>query len=163
MTDKVTLERIEKLHPKVRDEAKEIYKEICETLTGDVFCRFAMTLRTIEEQNALYAQGRTAPGKKITNAKGGLSYHNYGLAIDIVLVGKNGISYDVNKDFDDDKIADWQEVVTIFKQYGWEWGGDWNKFTDYPHFQKTFGHTVRRLLELTTKYKSVDENRYVLI
>jgi len=41
-------------------------------------------LRTFEEQDRLYAQGRTVPGKKVTNARGGASLHNYGLAVDAV-------------------------------------------------------------------------------
>lgn len=46
--------------------------------------------RTIAEQNGLYAKGRTAPGLKVTNAKGGDSPHNFGLAVDLCPVGKNG-------------------------------------------------------------------------
>ncbi len=108
-------------------------------------CRFAYTLRTNQEQNDLYAIGRTKPGKKVTNAKGGQSYHNYGMAVDIVLIidGKTA-SWDTKGDFDNDGKSDWQEVVAIFKRYGWEWGGDW-KFTDYPHFQKTFGLSIADL------------------
>ena len=52
-------------------------------------------------------------------------------------------------------------MVTIFKQYGWEWGGDW-KFVDTPHFQKTYGHSIRELLSAYVKGK-VDKNNYVLI
>lgn len=148
MQDKATLERIKLLHPKVRAEALEIYTEISERLTGNAVCRFTQTLRTFAEQDALYAQGRTKPGKKVTNAKGGQSYHNYGLAIDFALiVGSKVLSYDMIKDFDGDGIADWKEVVHIFKSYGWEWGGDWN-FKDYPHFQKTFGYSVRKLFAI---------------
>lgn len=51
--------------------------------------RVAQATRTIAQQNALYAQGRTAPGRIVTNAKGGESYHNYGLAIDVIEI-KNG-------------------------------------------------------------------------
>jgi peptidoglycan L-alanyl-D-glutamate endopeptidase CwlK len=149
--DKATLDRIEKLHPKLKGEALEIYKEINKELTGRAICRFAFTLRTIEEQDALYAQGRTKPGKIVTNAKGGQSYHNYGLAIDIVLLvdkDKNGTfetaSWETNVDFDGDGKADWMEVVKIFKLHGWEWAGDW-KFVDMPHFQKTFGHSIKQL------------------
>ena len=160
--DKVTLERIEQLHPDLRGEVKEIYQEICEALTGRAICRFAYTLRTIKEQNDLYALGRTKPGKIVTNAKGGQSYHNYGLAIDIVLLvdkDKNGTfesaSWQTNVDFDGDGKSDWMEVVKIFKMYGWEWGGDW-KFTDLPHFQKTFGKSIKQLQlsmkELGTNY-----------
>lgn len=160
--DKITIERIKLLHPKLRDEVMNIYAEICEALSGRAICRFAYTLRTFAEQDAIYAQGRTKPGKIVSNAKGGLSMHNYGLAVDIVLIvdGKEA-SWDVKKDFDGDGKADWQEIVTIFKQYGWEWGGDW-KFVDAPHFQKTLGHNVRELLALYNA-KKVDANNYVLI
>lgn len=166
--DQITLDRIKLLHPKVREEAGEIYAEICEALKGRAMCRFAFTLRTIAEQNKLYAQGRTAPGKVVTNAKGGLSYHNYGLAIDIVLiVDTNGdgkydtASWDVKRDFDGDGRADWVEVVQIFKSYGWEAGIDW-KLYDAPHFQKTFGHPVRQLFAMH-QAGNVDRSGYVRI
>lgn len=152
--DPVTLERIKLLHPKVRDEALEIYQEICKALTGRAICRFTFTLRSIAEQNKLFAQGRTAIGKIVTKARGGHSYHNYGLAIDIVLIKDvNGDGnyekavWDTKSDFDGDGKSDWMEVVQIFKEYGWEWGGDW-KFVDAPHFQKTFGYSVRQLLAM---------------
>lgn len=152
--DAVTLERIKLLHPKVRDEALEIYKEICKALTGRAICRFTFTLRTIAEQNKLFAQGRTIVGKIVTKARGGHSYHNYGLAIDIVLIKDvNGDGnydkavWDTKTDFDGDGKSDWMEVVQIFKEYGWQWGGDW-KFYDAPHFQKTFGYSVRQLLAM---------------
>jgi peptidoglycan L-alanyl-D-glutamate endopeptidase CwlK len=161
MTDTKTIEKINLLHPKLRDEAKELYEDICAALSGRAFCRFTHTLRTFAEQDALYAQGRTAKGGIVTSAKGGRSYHNYGLAIDIVIVDGKAASYDVKKDFDGDGKADWMEIVAIFKQYGWEWGGDW-KFYDAPHFQKTYGHSIKTLLDMYNKGK-VDKNNYVLI
>lgn len=168
MKDQKTLERIQLLHPKLRDEAVELYDEILASLTGSAICRFAYTLRTFAEQDALFAQGRSKPGKVVTNAKGGQSYHNYGLAIDIVLIldkDKNGTfetaSWDLKTDFDGDKKADWMEVVQIFKRYGFEWGGDW-KFVDAPHFQKTFGKSIYELRALHTAGK-VDKNGFVLI
>ncbi|MRM95692.1 M15 family peptidase [Riemerella anatipestifer] len=158
--DKITLQRIELLHPKLREEAKAIYKEICEALTGNAICRFTHTLRTFQEQNDLYAIGRTKKGRRVTNAKGGQSYHNYGLAIDIcLLVDKDGNGtyetavWDTKADFDNDKIADWQEIVAIFKRYGWTWGGDW-RFTDPPHFQKTFGKSIADLQGLYNRQKT---------
>lgn len=168
MEDKITLDRINLLHPKLREDALNAYKEILSALTGSAICRFAYTLRTFAEQDALYAQGRLKPGKIVTKAKGGQSYHNYGLAIDIVLLtdtDKNGsfetASWDNKKDFDKDGIADWMEIVAIFKRYGFEWGGDW-KFSDTPHFQKTFGKSINELLDLHKKNK-VDKNGFVLI
>jgi peptidoglycan L-alanyl-D-glutamate endopeptidase CwlK len=166
--DLVTLDRIKLLHPKLREEVSKIYAEICEALSGKAICRFAYTLRTFAEQDELFAQGRTKKGNIVTKAKGGLSYHNYGLALDIVLlVDKDGngtyetASWDLKSDFDGDGKADWMEIVNIFKQYGWSWGGDW-KFVDAPHFEKTFGHSVRDLLALYDA-KKVDANNYVLI
>ena len=168
MIDEKTLERIKLLHPKLRDEATSIYDEIVLALTGKAACRFSYTLRTFAEQDSLYAQGRTKPGTIVTKAKGGQSYHNYGLAIDIVLlVDKDGngtfesASWNIKTDFDGDKKADWQEIVAIFKRYGWEWGGDW-KFIDTPHFQKTFGKSIIDLLQLH-KTNKVDKNGFVLI
>jgi peptidoglycan L-alanyl-D-glutamate endopeptidase CwlK len=168
MKDQKTIERIQLLHPKLRDEALEMYDEIVEALTGSAACRFAYTLRTFAEQDVLYAQGRSKPGKVVTNAKGGQSYHNYGLAIDIVLLvdkDKNGsfetASWDVKTDFDKDAKADWMEVVQIFKRYGYEWGGEW-KFKDDPHFQKSFGKSIYELKALHTAGK-VDKNGFVLI
>lgn len=154
MIDKITLQRIELLHPSLREEVKEMYQEICDALSGRAICRFAYTLRTHKEQDELYAQGRTKPGKIVTNAKGGQSYHNYGLAFDIVLLvdkDKNGTfesaSWETNVDFDGDGKADWMEVVAICKRYGWEWGGDW-RFSDKPHFQKTMGKSIRDLQKM---------------
>lgn len=161
MSDKVTLDRIQLLHPKVRDEVKNIYlNEIIPALSGKAICRFAYTLRTFAEQDALYAQGRTklfdANGKKlgvVTKAKGGQSIHNFGLALDIVLLkDTNGdgtfesASWEDTIDFDKDGRADWMEIVSILKKNGWIWGGDWKSFKDKPHFEKTFGHTWRTLL-----------------
>lgn len=157
--DNITLQRIEKIHPKLRVELKQIYSEISEALTGRAICRFTQVLRTIAEQDALYAQGRTTKGKIVTNAKGGYSYHNFGLSFDFCLIidGKE-VSWDMNKDFDGDKVSDWMEVVSIVKRHGWEWGGDWKSFKDYPHFQKTFGNTTAQL-----RAKAKDKDGYPII
>jgi peptidoglycan L-alanyl-D-glutamate endopeptidase CwlK len=161
MKDEKTLERIKLLHPKLRTEVSLIYDEIVAALSGKAICRFSYTLRTFGEQDALYAQGRTKPGAKVTNAKGGQSYHNYGLAIDIVLLIGNSASWDTKSDFDGDGKSDWQEVVAIFKRHGWEWGGDW-KFLDMPHFQKTLGKSIVDLQKLI-KLNKVDKDGFVLI
>jgi peptidoglycan L-alanyl-D-glutamate endopeptidase CwlK len=150
--DKITLDRIETAHPAVREELKQMYSEMVKALTGRAIVRFAYVLRTYAEQDALFAQGRgNDKRKRVTNARGGRSYHNFGLAFDIVLLvdrDRNGTfesaSWETNVDFDGDGRHDWQEIVTIAKQYGWEWGGDW-RWKDMPHFQKTFGLNVVEL------------------
>ncbi|QWU15630.1 peptidoglycan L-alanyl-D-glutamate endopeptidase CwlK [Paenibacillus sophorae] len=104
-------------------------------------------LRTAAEQEALYAQGRTKPGAVVTNARGGYSYHNYGLAVDFALLlpdGKN-VSWDMLRDGNEDRLTDWEQVVQIAKTLGFEWGGDWSGFRDYPHLQMTFGLALDRL------------------
>lgn len=96
-------------------------------------------LRTIAQQDGLYAQGRTKPGQIVTNARGGYSYHNHGAAIDFALLLPDGVvSWDTKRDGDGDGVADWDEVVSDAKRLGWEWGGDWTSFTDLPHLQMTF-------------------------
>jgi D-alanyl-D-alanine carboxypeptidase/LysM domain len=87
-------------------------------------------LRTWEEQDALFAQGRTAPGKIVTNARGGQSWHNFGLAFDIVVLDSLG-----KADWDTAHPG-WSRAAAIGKSLGLEWGGDWSKFKDLPHFQR---------------------------
>lgn len=157
--DAITLERIKLLHPKIRKEVLDAYTFINNKLLGKgLRLRFAYTFRTIEEQNALFAQGRTrlfdSDGKRlgiVTQAKGGESIHQYGLAFDIVLLmDKDGdtkfesASWNTILDFDKDGEADWMEVTNYLKKIGYVWGGDW-KFKDDPHFEKTFGHTWKTL------------------
>lgn len=104
-------------------------------------------LRTIEEQNGLYAQGRSKPGIIVTNARGGYSFHNFGLAVDFALLMPDGkqVSWDMRRDGDGDKTADWMEVVQEAKALGFEWGGDWTSFKDYPHLQIDFGLSTANL------------------
>lgn len=157
--DTLTIERIRLLHPKIRQEVLNAYSYINHNLLGKyVRLRFSHTFRTFEEQKQLYTLGRSKPGKIITNAKEGLSIHNYGLAFDIVLLidkDRNGlfeaVSWDINADFDGDTIPDWIEIVKHLKKAGWIWGGDWKSLPDYPHFEKTFGHNAKQLL---TKYNN---------
>jgi peptidoglycan LD-endopeptidase CwlK len=90
-------------------------------------------LRTADEQNALYAIGRTVDldKDKVTNARAGESMHNYGLAVDVApyTSGQTGA---INWD---EKTAQFQSMVTALKAQGLAWGGDWDHFKDYDHFQ----------------------------
>ena len=153
--DKVSQDRIDQLHPSIRLDVSNLIEKInTKVLTGRAKVRIAQGLRTFAEQDALYAQGRTKPGKKVTNAKGGQSIHNYGLAVDIVLIldGKTA-SWDEKSDFDRDQQSDWIEVVTEFKRAGFSWGGDWRTFKDMPHFEKTSGLSLKQIQD---KYKRKD-------
>ncbi len=103
-------------------------------------------LRTSEEQDALYAKGRTVQpiGAKyiVTKARGGQSYHNFGLAVDIVILDALG-KCDWNADH-----PGWKAAAAVGKSLGLEWGGDWTGFKDVPHFQYTGNLALNRCREL---------------
>jgi peptidoglycan L-alanyl-D-glutamate endopeptidase CwlK len=101
MRDKISIDRAKQLHPSVRNEVISLITEVEKGFPANIAVRIVQGLRTIEEQNVLYAQGRTKPGNIVTNAKSGSSYHNYGLAIDFaILVDKDGNgTYDERVDY----------------------------------------------------------------
>lgn len=169
MKDKITLQRIEDIHPALLKELRRIYDDVSNSLSGTLGCRFVQVYRTFEEQDALYAQGRTKPGPKVTDAKGGQSYHNYGLAVDFCLINdknKDGkitsdeIIWDRNTDIDKDHVVDWMEVVKIFTQSGWKWGAS---FGDYPHFEKTFGYHWKTLQRMYNDKQFIPGTKYLKI
>lgn len=132
-----------KLHPQV-NEAKNILIE--ETRAKGIEIMITDGHWTEEEQDNLYQQARSESGNIVTIAKGGQSYHNYGLAIDFALKLDNGnVVWDLDRDDNNNGEADWMEVVAIAKDLGFEWGGDWTSFKDYPHLQMDFGLSIREL------------------
>lgn len=86
-------------------------------------------LRTVKEQDELYAKGRTTAGSIVTNAKGTdyKSMHQWGVAFDICRNDGKGAYY--NKD------GWFSKVGAIGKKCGLEWGGSWTSIVDLPHFQ----------------------------
>lgn len=95
------------------------------------------TYRDYESQQSLYNQGRTTPGKIVTNAKPGQSYHNFKCAVDVVpLVNGKPV-------WDDEEL--WKKIGALGKSFGLDWAGDWKSFKEYPHFQYTGGLTLADL------------------
>jgi len=76
------------------------------------------------------------PGSIVTNAQGGESYHNYGLAIDVVEISDGQAIWRADN-------FDW--IGELGKSLRFEWGGDWTRFKDRPHFQMTGGRTIEEL------------------
>jgi peptidoglycan L-alanyl-D-glutamate endopeptidase CwlK len=83
-------------------------------------------LRTYKEQDALYAQGRTQPGAIVTNARGGYSNHNFGIAFDVGVFEGNKYLPDSPK---------YKAVGVLGMDLGLEWGGSWKTIVDQPHFE----------------------------
>lgn len=96
------------------------------------------TYRDNQSQEALYAQGRTKPGVKVTNARAGQSFHNYRCAVDVVPMMNGKPVWNV-------KDPVWQRVGALGKAAGLEWAGDWKRFKEYAHFQYTGGLTLAQL------------------
>ncbi|QUE85604.1 M15 family metallopeptidase [Exiguobacterium alkaliphilum] len=131
------------LHPHVRERSETFVRLAYSCLGLEV--RLTSGYRSEDEQNALYAQGRSEPGQIVTNAKAGQSYHNYGLAVDFVIIHDNRADYDLSSDHNRSGVPDWQELGELGKALGFEWGGDWRDFPDYPHLQMDFGLSIRQL------------------
>ena len=79
-TDERSARMIATLHPEVARVALEFLK-VCHERSLDV--RIISGLRSFAEQDALFEKGRSKPGKIVTNARAGQSWHNYGLAFDV--------------------------------------------------------------------------------
>ncbi|EAD5544927.1 N-acetylmuramoyl-L-alanine amidase family protein [Listeria monocytogenes] len=109
------------------DKTRNVIKKMAKQ--GIYLC-VAQGYRSKTEQNALYAQGRTKPGSIVTNAKGGQSNHNFGVAVDLCLYSSDG-----KKVIWESTTSRWKKVVAAMKAEGFKWGGDWKTFKDYPHFE----------------------------
>lgn len=131
------------LHPVVEERTNQLIQ-----IMADQGIAILITdgFRSVEEQNMLYEQGRTTEGSIVTYAKGGESLHNFGLAVDFALKTESGqVIWDMEFDGNGNGLADWMEVVENAKDLGFEWGGDWIGFEDYPHLQLDFGLSLNEL------------------
>ena len=110
-------------------------------LDGGVLARIISGTRTYAEQDALFRKGRFGnPGPKVTNARGGQSNHNFGVAWDIGIFTASGGYLGEGPGYDEAAAlglpADGGAV---------EWGGDWSSFVDRPHYQLALGLSVTHL------------------
>lgn len=135
------------LLPTVRQMCSHFLNE-CQKKGFDVL--ITSTFRNHASQAALYSIGRTKPGRIVTNAPPGWSWHNWRCAFDVVPLrqGKpvwgtagNGIDTDPTDD-DLDDLELWQRIGEIGEFAGLEWAGRWPRFREYPHFQHTYGRSI---------------------
>jgi|TARA_R110000796_G_scaffold15004_3_gene48407 peptidoglycan L-alanyl-D-glutamate endopeptidase CwlK len=127
----ISSRKLSDLHPLARDKALA-FKRKCKAQGIDVliYC----TLRDNEEQNRLYAKGRTTKGRKVTNARGGQSEHNYGIAWDCVPL-------DGGKAMWGDR-ASYKKMGAIAESLGIDWAGNWKRFKETAHFSFKDGHSL---------------------
>lgn len=131
------MRRIEDLHPVLQNRIAEL-KSLCQK--QGLAIGVGECLRTVPEQDALYAKGRTTAGSIVTNAKGSSysSMHQWGVAFDFYRNDGKGAYYDSDGFF--------AKVGSIGKGIGLEWGGDWKSIADKPHFQlPDWGSSASRL------------------
>jgi len=111
------------LQPQVRPYARALVQKAASI---GITVKVISGLRTYAEQNKLYAQGRTQPGRIVTNARGGFSNHNFGIAFDIGVF--DGARYVPES-------SRYKAVGALGVELGLEWGGNWRTLQDEPHFQ----------------------------
>ena len=121
--DERSEENIATLLPEVRPFARRLVNKAAGV---GITIKVISGLRTYEEQDELYAQGRTKPGNIVTKARGGYSNHNFGIAFDVgVFEGKKWIP----------ESSKYKAVGALGMDLGLEWGGNWKTIQDEPHFQ----------------------------
>lgn len=114
---------IRTLHPKVQPYARALWHSV---RARGIEIEIISGTRTYAEQDALFAQGRTTPGNIVTNAPGGYSNHNFGVAFDVgVFVAGQYVG----------ESPAYNAVGMVGEQMGLTWGGNWHSFEDDPHFE----------------------------
>ena len=126
---------LDELLPMVRTRVDK-FLELCDEHGIDLLV--TSTYRDNYSQEELYAQGRTRPGKVVTNAKPGESWHNYRCAIDVVPLVNGKPNWDGS-----DPI--WETIGELGEKAGLEWAGRWRTFRELAHFQYTGGLTLADL------------------
>ena len=127
-------------HPELQEKASKL---IAECKKQGLIVKLGECFRSVAEQDALYAQGRTTAGSIVTYAKGGSygSMHQWGVAFDVIRNDGKGAYYDNDGWF--------SKVSKVGKALGLEWGGDWTDPVDKPHFQlPQWGSTPTKLKKL---------------
>ena len=132
--------RLQAIIPKLKEECKK----------AGIIISIGECVRTVAEQDALYAKGRTAPGSVVTNCKGTTysSMHQWGVAFDFYLSMDVDGDGQTNDDAFNNAKKHFQKVGAIGKSLGLEWGGEWTSIVDMPHFQlPDWGSTALKLKE----------------
>ena len=135
----ISSRKLDDLEPSTRLRANQLLAA-CEREGIDLLV--TCTYRDFEAQAALYRQGRTDPGRIVTNANAGRSWHNWRRAFDVVPLRGGKPVWGTSGD--DLKL--WQRVGELGEIVGLEWAGRWRRFREAPHFQFTGGITLDAMM-----------------
>lgn len=128
--------RLAKVHPLLAEKVRALASNLT---VFSIHIEVVQGLRTFAEQDALFAQGRSKPGSIVTNAKGGQSNHNYGLACDVCPFVNGQPQWEDNAAF--------KKIGAVATGLGLDWGGNWKRFVDMPHVQLP-GMTIKECSEI---------------
>ena len=117
--------RLQQIHPAL---ASAVRAMIADLSARGLVVEVVQGMRTFAEQDELYAKGRTKPGEIVTQARGGESNHNYGLAVDLCPFTHDKPDWNA-------PMSAWAAIGAAAEKHGLEWGGQWKKFIDKPHVQ----------------------------
>lgn len=118
-------QRLQKIHPALASAVRAL---IADLSAKGLIVEVVQGMRTFAEQDELYAKGRTKPGEIVTQARGGESNHNYGLAVDLCPFTNDKPDWNA-------PMTAWAAIGAAAEKHGLEWGGQWKKFIDKPHVQ----------------------------
>lgn len=130
--DSISEARIQLIWPVLADKVRTMSTMLEQE---GILIRVVQGLRSWQEQDNLYAQGRTAPGKIVTKCRGGYSYHNFGMAADCV-PSQFGPDQPYNPDWNPSH-GSWKRMEAVGVSLGLDSGATWRSFPDAPHFQIT--------------------------
>jgi peptidoglycan LD-endopeptidase CwlK len=142
------------LHSRVRPFARALIEKAA---GQGIIIKVTSATRSFAEQDELFAQGRTKPGRKVTNARGGFSNHNFGIAIDITIFKGSADPEQAKTPVFESPL--YKVIGALGTDLGLEWGGNWTSIKDEPHFQLRPGWAARMnekdmLAELRTRKAS---------
>ena len=145
---------VKQLHPDLQKKIIKL-KDLCKK--NGITIGIGECLRTVAEQDALYARGRTKPGIKVTNCKGSTysSMHQWGVAFDFYLIMDVDGDGKTSDDIYNNATRLFNQVGAIGKKLGLEWGGSWKSPVDLPHFQLPDWGSTAKLLK--KKYGTPDK------
>ena len=118
---------LEGVHPRLIEKIERVLKAM-EALGQPMFV--CQGVRTTEQQQALYAQGRTRPGAVVTKADGVVNKSNHQVKAD-------GFGHAVDCAFQNGEpfgeFQPWKTYGACCDAVGLIWGGSWKTILDRPH------------------------------